>query len=143
MGWIAESGMPKNPDQYGAARAVLRRARSQEDELALKYAARDNPQDNSGRLHQHFGFVVASCDYADLRPLPDGVAIYGDEVRRFDALPAPVIHRSAVLDEFCGAVMDGKPALRDGVWGMATMEVCLAMLQSAREQREVILMDRV
>jgi len=35
--------------------------------------------------------------------------------------------------------MDDVPPLHDGVWGMATMQVCLAMLQSAREGREIFL----
>ena len=146
MGWIAESGMRKHADEYGSARARLRRAKSPEDELAIKYAERGEKPDNgteqnSGRLHQHFGLVIASCDHADLRPLPDGVAIYGDEVRRFDPMPPPGIHRSGVLDEFCAAAMDGRPAFHDGAWAMATIQVCLAMLQSAREQREVILQE--
>ena len=29
--------------------------------------------------------------------------------------------------------MHGKPPLHDGAWAMATLEVCLAILQSARE----------
>ena len=29
--------------------------------------------------HNHFGLVVASCERADLRPLPHGVMVYGDE----------------------------------------------------------------
>jgi len=36
-------------------------------------------------------------------------------------------------------VFDDIPPLHDGAWGMATMEVCFAMLQSAREGREIVL----
>jgi phthalate 4,5-cis-dihydrodiol dehydrogenase len=42
-----------------------------------------------------------------------------------------------VIDEVCAAVLDGKPALHDGRWGMATLEVCLAMVASAREHRDI------
>ena len=37
------------------------------------------------------------------------------------------------------AVVEGKAPRHDGEWAMATMEVCLAMLRSAREQREIAL----
>jgi phthalate 4,5-cis-dihydrodiol dehydrogenase len=48
-----------------------------------------------------------------------------------------------VIDELCAAVFDGKPALHDGRWGMATLEVCLAMLDSARENRDIALHHQV
>jgi phthalate 4,5-cis-dihydrodiol dehydrogenase len=34
-------------------------------------------------------------------------------------------------------VLDGKPPLHSGDWGAATMAVCLAVLRSAREHREI------
>jgi phthalate 4,5-cis-dihydrodiol dehydrogenase len=48
-----------------------------------------------------------------------------------------------VIDELYAAVVDGKPPLHDGRWAMATLEVCLAMLQSAREGRDVVLSHQV
>jgi phthalate 4,5-cis-dihydrodiol dehydrogenase len=143
MGWIAESGLPKDPDIYGTARALLMNPESRQSELAIKnarnYGCGDDfiPQHDATRLHQHFGVLLASCDRADLRPMPGGVAIYGNECRTFDSLPPPVRARSEVIDEFYDAVVENRPALHDGAWGLATTEVCLAMLQSAREQREV------
>jgi phthalate 4,5-cis-dihydrodiol dehydrogenase len=65
--------------------------------------------------------------------------VYGDEVRDFQPLAKPAIPRAEVIDELCGAVFDARPALHDGRWGRSTLEVCLAMLRSAREQREVVL----
>jgi phthalate 4,5-cis-dihydrodiol dehydrogenase len=44
-----------------------------------------------------------------------------------------------VIDELYAAVVDGKAPLHDGAWAMATLEVCLAMLQSAREGWDVAL----
>ena len=43
------------------------------------------------------------------------------------------------MDELCDAVLNDRATLHSGEWGMATMEVCLAMLQSAREGREIAL----
>jgi phthalate 4,5-cis-dihydrodiol dehydrogenase len=48
-----------------------------------------------------------------------------------------------VIDELYGAVVNGRPLLRDGRWEKATLEVCLAILESARERREVYLAHQV
>src|SRR5262245_51286962 len=140
--FIAESGYPKDLNAYGSARALLRNAKTPADELALKsarnYGGRDSlniAEPETARFHQHFGLVIASCDRADLRPGPKGVAIYGDQARSFEAVPVPQIPRTEVIDELCAAVFDGKAPLHSGEWSLATMEVCLAMQQSAREGR--------
>ena len=89
--------------------------------------------------HQHFGTIIVSCERADLRPLPNGVMIYQDGTARLDPLPPPAVPRAEVIDELYAAVVHGKPPLHDGAWAMATLEVCLAMLQSSREGRDVAL----
>jgi phthalate 4,5-cis-dihydrodiol dehydrogenase len=75
--------------------------------------------------------------------LPQGVMIYGDDEARLDVLPAPTRPRAEVMDELYAAVADGKPPLHSGAWSLATMEVCLAILQSAAEQREIMLEHQV
>ena len=146
-GWIAESGVPKDADAYGAARTLLAGTRTSADELALKtarnYGGADSltpmKSESASRFHQHFGLVIASCDRADLRPGPKGVAIYADYARSFEPVPVPSVARSEVIEELYGAVFEGKPPLHSGEWSLATMEVCLAMQQSAREGREIVL----
>ena len=97
----------------------------------------------ANRLHQQFGPLIASCDGADLRPMPNGVAIYGNSERRFEPIPAPIVPRKEVIDELYEAVFHGRPALHDGAWGMATMQVCLAILQSARTGQDIVLHRQV
>jgi phthalate 4,5-cis-dihydrodiol dehydrogenase len=87
--------------------------------------------------------VIVSCERADLRPLPHGVMIYEDAVRRLDPLPRPRVQRSEVIDELYDAVVHGRPPLHSGEWGRATMEVCIAILQSGRERREIALSHQV
>jgi len=87
--------------------------------------------------HNHFGVVIASGERADLRPVSDGLDIYGEMARRFVPLPPPDIPRREVVDEFVAAVRAGRAPLYSGAWGRATLEVCLAILQSARSGREV------
>jgi len=137
MGWIGEMGQSKDPSAYGAARRALRG-----DELALKKARNyGGPEFRETRpvAHQHFGPVVASCERADLRPLPTGVMVYGDGEQRLDALPPPGVPRVEVIDELHAAVVEGRPPLHSGEWAMATLQVCLAMLESSRQEREILL----
>ena len=48
--------------------------------------------------------------------------------RRLDAVPVPPVPRREVIDELYAAVFDGLPPVHDGRWGLATMEVCFAIL---------------
>ena len=137
-GWIGEMGVKKNPADYGATRKSLKG-----DEAAIRkeriYGGSGFKTPPPPSHHQHFGTVIVSCERGDVRPLPSGVAIYGDTEQRLEPLPPPKVPRGEVIDELYDAVVNGKPALHDGEWAMATMEVCFAMLRSAREQREVTL----
>ncbi len=143
-GWIGESGQAKDASRYGAARKALAAARDPAAEAALKNVrtfggpeyvpAKAAP----GLLHQHFGFLMASCERADLRPLPKGVMIYGDSAR-LDPLPPPAVPRAEVIDELYGALTLGKPPLHNGAWAMGTLEVCLAIIESARTGMQVSL----
>jgi len=152
-GSIDELGLPKT-GRYGATRERLRRVANAAGEAALKsarnYGGNDYAQAPGGAArgedveqakpwHQHFGLVLASCEHADLRPLPTGVMIYGDCEARMEALTKPAVPRAEVIDELYGAIVEGSAPLHDGRWAMATLEVCLALLQSAREGREVAL----
>jgi phthalate 4,5-cis-dihydrodiol dehydrogenase len=53
------------------------------------------------------------------------------------------VPRSAVIDELYAALVEGRPPLHSGEWGAATMEVVLAILRSAREQREIPLQSQI
>ena len=144
-GGVGESGERKDPARYGAARRALAAARSAEAEASLKAArnyggelsvmrAGDPPP---SRLHQHFGPLIVSCEHADLRPLPTGVMIHADDRQWLEALPAPLVPRSEVIDELCTAVFDDVPPLHDGAWSRATLEVCLALLRSSQTRGDV------
>ncbi|MGB7578652.1 MAG: gfo/Idh/MocA family oxidoreductase, partial [Pseudolabrys sp.] len=90
-----------------------------------------------------FGTVLVSCERADLRAFPNGVMIYQNGSARLDALPPPTAPRAEVIDELYEAVVNGKAPLHNGAWAMATVEVLLAMLRSAREGRDVTVSDQV
>ena len=147
-GWIGELGTEKDPTRYGAARRMLQRVSTAEEETALKnarnYGGPEYARDVSGAepqsaWHQHFGLVLVCCERADLRPLPTGVMVYEDFEQRLDPLPKPEVPRAEVIDELYEAAMFHRPPVHSGAWALATMETCLAILQSAREQREILL----
>lgn len=148
--WIGELGAPKAPEDYGRARRRLLATRTPAEEAALKAAGTyggaayrrsevTNSSEQAPRLHQHFGPIVVSCERADLRPTPNGVWVYGHERRQHRALPLPSVPRFEVIDELYGAVRKQELPLHGGAWGKATLEICLAMLQSSREGRDVAL----
>jgi phthalate 4,5-cis-dihydrodiol dehydrogenase len=144
MGWRGELGQGRDGEaSYGRTRLNLQKAAGAADEIAMKNArtygtaGRDAFRIGGELSHNHFGFVVASCERADLRLLPNGVMVYGDEVRHREELPAPVIPRGEVIDELYAAAISGTPPLHSGEWGLATLEICLAILESAKSGSEV------
>ena len=143
MGWWGELGQGRDASTYGRARLNLQKASNAADEIAMKNAraygtsGRDAFRIDGELSHNHFGLVVASCEHADLRPLPHGVMVYGGRTRHLDELPSPKIPRAEVVDELYAAAMLGTPPLHSGEWGLATLEICLAILESAKTGGEV------
>ncbi len=146
-GWIGESGQPKSPGDHGAARRLLARY-PRDDEFRLKSetgygGSLKRPLQpggaNGSAGHPHFGVLIASCDHGDIRLAPEGLYAYGDTAVESIAIPRDpdATGRGAVLDELVSAIAAGKAPLHDGQWGKATLEVCLAMLVSSRERRDV------
>ena len=139
MGWIGELGQKKDPKAYGLARKALRGAKSELDFKSARNYGGPKFKPAKSSAHEHFGLFVASCEKADLRPLPNGVMIYGDRERRLQRVKPPSLPRAEVIDELYGAVAKGRAPLHSGESAMATLEVCLAIRQSSRERRDVFL----
>lgn len=142
VGWISELGFPRDPDDYGLARRRLA-AIGGEDEAAAKLTrAYGHPAAAplaDAPHHEHFGFVLVSCERADLRITPTGVWIYGDDARWIEPIEPPAIPRAGVFDAFIEAVRSGRSAPQDGAWGAHIMACCEALLRSSAEAREIFL----
>ena len=52
-------------------------------------------------------------------------------------LPRRKSHAAEVVDELYAAAMLDTPPLHSGEWGLATLEICLAILELAKTGREV------
>ena len=148
-GWcedIGELGQRKEASHHGAARRRLLNVGSTGEEAQLKAAGtyggpayRPAPGASSELHHQHFGPMIVSCERADLRPLPDAIEINGDTTRERRSIGSPAVPRREVIDELWSAVREDRAPLHDGVWARATLEVCTAILDSARSGVDVVL----
>jgi phthalate 4,5-cis-dihydrodiol dehydrogenase len=143
---IGEMGQTKSASQHGQARRKLQTLSGAEEEARLKNASTyGGPQyqpfkpGNDVRWHQHFGPLIICGERGDLRPMPNGIWLYGDAQCEHIPLMRPVVPRAEVIDELVDAIQLGKPVLHNGHWAKATLEICLALLESARTQRDIIL----
>jgi phthalate 4,5-cis-dihydrodiol dehydrogenase len=149
LGWIDEGGKAKDGESFLRTIAALPPGlgRAAEEELRRRrgYGAADAPAaaPDGARWHEHFGFIVVSCQRADLRPVPQGVIVDSHGERGLRPLAPPRAPRLEVIAELCAAVWNDRPALHSGEWGLATLEAALAILQSSRERRAIPLQRQV
>ena len=96
-------------------------------------------------LPTDLGLVVVSCDRGDMRHSANGVSVYDDAgLHNIDlSEERGVGQRRAELQELYEAVVLDKPVFHDGRWGMATLEVCLALMESAKQRKEIMLTHQV
>jgi phthalate 4,5-cis-dihydrodiol dehydrogenase len=145
--WIGEGGQPRDPQTNPSARKKIRGiASSQEEELLKEQMRYGGPREGElshvwqgDRQQPFFGLTLVSCDKGDIRQSPDGLFIYGEEGKREIALPPGKKAREAEVEELYQAIDNNRPVFHDGRWGEATLEVCLAILESARQRREIFL----
>jgi predicted dehydrogenase len=149
--WVGEGGQHRDPDTNLKVRRRLREVQSPEEEERLKEGMRFGGQREgefshvwSGERKQpFFGFTLVSCERGDIRQTPDGLLVYGENEKREITLPSGSRGREAEVEELYDAVVHGRPVFHDGRWGAATLEVCLAMLESAEQRKEIFLSHQV
>ena len=140
---ISERGAPKKIDHGAARRVLLKTAdetRARTETFAYGSSKIDLPP------HQpHFGITIATCEKAELRATADGLMQYDQfgaheiKIERGSGMPG----RHQVLDEMGRALRLGMRPTHDGPWGKATLEVALAIQESAAEGREIALKHQV
>ena len=96
-------------------------------------------------MPEDLGLVVATCTRGDLRHSGEGIYVYDDTGLHDLGVNPEWSHlmgagqRRAELEEFYAAVVQGKPMFHTGLWGMGTLEVSLAIRESARTRNEIML----
>ena len=91
------------------------------------------------RFQSDLGLLLVTCERGLLRQSPNGIYVYNDDGLREEPIEALSADGDPTLREAYDGIVRGEPIFHDGRWGMATLEVQLALMQSAREQREVLL----
>jgi hypothetical protein len=89
------------------------------------------------------GLLVVSCEHGEMRQSPAGIYIYGDAGTTEMPLSETRGAYAPELDELYDALVYGKPVLHSGRWGLATLEVCLAIMQSATAHRNIAMQHQV
>jgi len=133
-GWIGELGRAKEPDAHAKARHMLATDEAAA-KLARTYGNAASPP--PAPHHEHFGFVLASCERADIRLTPTGLALYTDDAHEWRPLDPPAVPRQAVLDEFVDAIRGTRAPVHDGRWGLETMAACAALIESSRRGTDI------
>lgn len=118
-----------DPMDVGVSR---RRLRGEAHDAAAEYDMKRN--DGHPRAASFtsgvYGFTLMNCDDGDLRPAPGGgVLLYGEEGREALYAEGPT-GTGVIVDELYHAITDKTPALHDGSWGIACLELCLAIRAS-------------
>ncbi|MGZ8494428.1 MAG: Gfo/Idh/MocA family oxidoreductase [Candidatus Binatia bacterium] len=149
--WVGEGGQHRPPETNLNVRKSLREVRTAQEEEQLNEGMRFGGKRegeyshvwSGARKQPFFGHTVVSCQKGDIRQTPDGLKIYGESEQREIALPAGSRGREAEVEELYDAVVKARPVFHGGRWGAATLEVCLAMLESAKQRKEIMLSHQV
>ena len=150
---VGEAKPAVEASTHAQARKTLRQLASGEAETALKRAQRYGGASRSGRGAEAAprrsaswvlgGPLIATFDKGDVRLTPKGIRIYGDDDTREIPISRETDGRHGIVNQLYEAVVHGRRPSADGLWGKATVEVLLAVLESARERREVFLSHQV
>lgn len=85
-----------------------------------------------------FGVIIVSCEKGDIRQSPDGLYVYTMDGREEVAVEPDVnIRGASELDTLRANLDHNEPIFPDAYWGRASLEGCLAMIQSSREHRQI------
>lgn len=149
MDGVGELGRPKAAGAHQQTRTKLMAATDEASEARLKaernYGGADFVPDAGAApdSFQHFGPVIVSCDGADLRLTSRGVEVHDTTGVRLETVPVPPVPRSEVIDELWAVAREGRAPVHGGAWSRATVEVCLAILESSRERTAIMLRHQV
>ena len=149
--WESDAGA--GAEQRALIRAAISSGESDQAQLkeAMRVASMQGQRPEMGapsrparsRFLSDLGLLLVTCESGLLRQSPDGVYVYGNEGMREEPLPEPRGEGDPTLAEAYAGIIRGEPIFHDGRWGMATLEAQLALMQSAREGREVLLTRQV
>jgi len=154
--WVSEGGLDRDPDlNWKRRRAYQEKASLGRDGQAeaLDRAKEEGRYGAQGETaagettpppyQPFFGLTVVSCDQGTMRQSRNGVTVYGDGGPREIPLGQELRGRAAELAELYQGIVEDRPVFHDGRWAMATLEVCLAIVESSESGEEIALSRQV
>ena len=139
--WVGEMGMPKAREAHARARTRLAGGDEATQKRGRGFGGATADAAERPAAHEHFGFVLASCDKADIELNAHGAILHGDTSCEELTAPTPEVRRMNVGDDFAACVLDAEAPIFDGAWGLQTLACCHAILRSSDEDREVMLAE--
>jgi phthalate 4,5-cis-dihydrodiol dehydrogenase len=144
---IGEGGPSIRPDGYASSRKIIQQLGNSDAEKKLKsqkgYGGNRSKNYTKEEYHQpFFGLTVISCERGDIRQSRNGVFVYGED-EKYEIELQQETGRDAMIRELYDAVVHDRPPIHDGRWGKANLEVCNAVLESAKKQKEIYLSQQV
>jgi phthalate 4,5-cis-dihydrodiol dehydrogenase len=137
---ISEWGFPQPP----ASRAKpLPPGATPEEELRAKQARAKHAIPSGAPCQPFFGMTLVSCERGDIRQSPHGLFVYTRDGCTEIELPADQSPRDLVVAELYDAITGARPALHDGRWGLANLEVCAAAIMSSATGKDMQLQHQV
>jgi len=150
--WV-QPGFSVDPASYAGARRELRAAPDAHwEERAAReerYGGGRKSGNDSVPKPPSLGWLmngplIASFDNADVRTSPGGLMVYDDnESYEIKLGVKDEDGRDGRIHTFYDAIVRGRPLPADGAWGLATLEVILAIEESSRTRQEVLLKHQV
>jgi phthalate 4,5-cis-dihydrodiol dehydrogenase len=140
---IGELGYPMSVESVGAARRAIYEQRTNDERDSKRARIARHTFDEPPKYHNFFGLTIVSCERGDIRQSAEGLYVYtldGRSERKVPVEPGP---RDLVLAELYDTIAGQRPPLHDGRWGVANVEVCLAVVESSQSGRELRLAHQV
>ena len=125
------------PDEEEALKEARRYTAGGKSPTGAEAAQAEQPS------HSAFGLTIATCEKADIRQSPHGLWVYDESGKHEITVPKDQVRGDAEFEEMYEAVVNRRHVVHDGRWGEATHEVTMAIMESARTGKEVVLSHQV
>ena len=150
---FVQRGFSVDPATHAKARRELRAAPDVDWEARAareeRYGGARTRSNEPQPAHPSLGWImggplIASFDKGDVRMTPGGLTVYSDdELYEIKLGRKGQDGRDGRINTFYDAIIRGRPLPGDGAWGMATLEVLLAIEESGRTRKEAFLRHQV
>lgn len=141
MSWTSPEDAQKQFSQRGSARKGLKNGTRSEADYRERRVGGSLDRGRSDRVGERewaadMGMVIVSCEHGDMRQSPDGVYVYNDEGLREIRVSGGTLWEKEQAEAYDG-IVHGRRGFHSGRSALATIEVIMAIMESAKTHREV------